>query len=198
MFSIPYIKLVHLALKDLYDIAIKYYNNNVLVHHRYQFNNDIMYLISKLCLKRCQPFWISLFLFHFEIKAECCQRKLQALRNKFVFVFFAEKACCYDSRALWTYCSGIEQLLLQIWNIYKGNTNNARSKNEIKTISWTAKIEILPFIFISTPNSLRTSSFVSFFGSGDAKAVWMTSTANNPKIRNVKDILNEAESSVMA
>ena len=72
------------------------------------------------------------------------------------------------------------------------------SKNEIKTISWTAKIEILPFIFISTPNSLRTSSFVSFFGSGDAKAVWMTSTANNPKIRNVKDILNEAESSVMA
>lgn len=71
-------------------------------------------------------------------------------------------------------------------------------KNEIKTISWTAKIEILPFIFISTPNSLRTSSFVSFFGSGDAKAVWMTSTANNPKIRNVKDILNEAESSVMA
>ena len=72
------------------------------------------------------------------------------------------------------------------------------TQNEIKTISWTAKIEILPFIFISTPNSLRTSSFVSFFGSGDAKAVWMTSTANNPKIRNVKDILNEAESSVMA
>ena len=72
------------------------------------------------------------------------------------------------------------------------------SKTQIKAISRTAKIEILPFIFISTPNSLRTSSFVSFFGSGDAKAVWMTSTANNPKIRNVKDILNEAESSVMA
>ena len=75
---------------------------------------------------------------------------------------------------------------------------NLGSKTEIKAISRTAKIEILPFIFISTPNSLRTSSFVSFFGSGDAKAVWMTSTANNPKIRNVKDILNEAESSVMA
>ena len=84
------------------------------------------------------------------------------------------------------------------YEIYLKVIQLTKDKTEIKAISRTAKIEILPFIFISTPNSLRTSSFVSFFGSGDAKAVWMTSTANNPKIRNVKDILNEAESSVMA